>query len=103
MIKVALKGIKGTISEHYFKTWDDANTWIDSVPYDENGAIGYTIEEVDENVKYLERINDLFTEFDEMGYAPTTLCEDPEKEAMSWKNRLQNTIKMLCDSGEVDE
>lgn len=48
MIKVELKGIKGTISKHYFKTWDEANTWIDFVPYDENGAIGYTIEEVDE-------------------------------------------------------
>lgn len=49
MIKVTLKGIKGTISEHYFKTWDDAYKWLDCVSYDENGAIGYTIEtEVDE-------------------------------------------------------
>lgn len=37
MIKVTLKGIKGTISKHYFKTWDEANTWLDSVSYDENG------------------------------------------------------------------
>lgn len=48
MIKVTLKGIKGTISKHYFNSWDDANTWLHSVPYGENGAIGYTIEEVDE-------------------------------------------------------
>ena len=48
MIKVTLKGMFGTISEHYFDSWDEANTWLDSVPYDENGAIGYTIEEVDE-------------------------------------------------------
>ena len=48
MIKVALKSIAGTISEHYFDSWDDANTWLNSVPYDENGAIGYTIEEVEE-------------------------------------------------------
>lgn len=48
MIKVALKGIAGTISIHYFKTWDAANTWLDSVPYGENGAIGYTIEGVEE-------------------------------------------------------
>lgn len=48
MIKVTLKGIKGTISEHYFDTWNDANAWIDCTPYDENGAIGYTIEEVEE-------------------------------------------------------
>lgn len=48
MIKVTLKGIKGTISEHYFDSWDAANKWLNSVPYDENNAIGYTIEEVDE-------------------------------------------------------
>lgn len=48
MIKVALKGRLGTISEHYFKTWDEAYTWLDGVPYDENGAIGYTIEGVEE-------------------------------------------------------
>lgn len=59
MIKVTLKGIKGTISEHYFKTWDEANMWLDSLPYEENKwlerapydesvAIGYTIEMVDE-------------------------------------------------------
>lgn len=48
MIKVTLKGLSGTISEHYFKTWDEVYTWLDSVPYDENGVIGYTIEGVEE-------------------------------------------------------
>lgn len=48
MIKITLKGRLGTISEHYFKTWDSAYAWLDWVPYDENGAIGYTIEEVEE-------------------------------------------------------
>ena len=28
-----------------------------------------------------KEIVDLLTEFDEMGYAPTTLCENPEQEA----------------------
>lgn len=48
MIRVTLKSIAGTISEHYFDSWDEANTWLDSVQYDENGAIVYTIEEVEE-------------------------------------------------------
>lgn len=48
MIKVTLKGIAGTLSIQYFKTWDNANTWLDSVPYNENGAIGYTIEGAEE-------------------------------------------------------
>lgn len=93
MIKVALKGIAGTISIHYFKTWDEANTWLDSVPYNENSAIGYTIEEI--KSKYIDSINNLLTEFDEMGYAPTTLCDNPEKEANSWKNRMRNAIELL--------
>ena len=48
MIKIALKGIEGTICERYFKTWDSAYAWLDWVPYDEKGAIGYTIEGDDE-------------------------------------------------------
>lgn len=35
-----------------------------------------------------EEFYDLLTEFDEMGYTPTTLCEEPEKEAKEYKNRL---------------
>lgn len=31
---------------------------------------------------------DLLTEFDEMGYTPTTLCDDSEKEAQEFKKRL---------------
>ena len=49
MIKVTLKGIFGAISEHYFDSLDDAYKWLDCLPYDENGVIGYTLEtEVDE-------------------------------------------------------
>ena len=33
-------------------------------------------------------IEDLLIEFDEMGFAPTTLCENPEKYAVEWKKRL---------------
>ena len=44
MIKVTLKGIAGTIIKHYFKTWVEAYKWLDSVIYDENGTIGYSIE-----------------------------------------------------------
>lgn len=103
MIKVTLKGIKGTISEHYFDTWDDTNRWLDSVPYDENGAIGYILENIEENEKYIDTINDLFTEFNEMGYAPTTLCENPEKEALSWIKRLRDAIELLRRNKEVGE
>lgn len=48
MIKVALKGIFGTVVEVKFKTFEEALAWIDLQPYDGKWVIGYTIEEVDE-------------------------------------------------------
>ena len=40
-------------------------------------------------------IEDLLIEFDEMGFAPTTLCENPEKYAVEWKKRLVAEIDKL--------
>lgn len=40
-------------------------------------------------------IEDLLIEFDEMGFAPTTLCESPEKYAFEWKKRLVAEIDKL--------
>ena len=48
MIKVTLKGIFGTIAERKFETIEKAYEWIELQDYVTNGAIGYTIEEVDE-------------------------------------------------------
>lgn len=42
-----------------------------------------------------KEIIDLLTEFDEMGYAPTTLCPNPEKEARTWKAQMICEIKRL--------
>lgn len=42
-----------------------------------------------------KEIKDLLTEFDEMGYAPTTLCENPEQEAKTWKAELICELKRL--------
>lgn len=38
-------------------------------------------------------LTELLTEFDEMGYAPTTLTAEPEKAASEWKKRLVEAIK----------
>lgn len=38
-------------------------------------------------------LTDLLTEFDEMGYAPTTLTGEPEKAASEWKKRLIEAIE----------
>ena len=41
------------------------------------------------------RLLDLLIEFDEMGYAPTTPCGDPELCAKEWKNRVREAFKAL--------
>ena len=43
-----------------------------------------------------KEVIDLLAEFDEMGYAPTTLCENPEQEAKTWK------AQMICELKRLD-
>ena len=46
------------------------------------------LEEKDEHAIWaMNSFVDLLEEFDEMGYAPTTLCENPEEEANKWKSK----------------
>lgn len=44
-----------------------------------------------------QKINDLITEFDEMGFAPTNVCDDPERKAKLWKSALVYEIELLLD------
>lgn len=41
------------------------------------------------------KIDELLIEFDEMGFAPTTLCENPEEYACEWKKQLVSEIEKL--------
>lgn len=41
------------------------------------------------------RLLALLIEFDEMGFSPTTVCEDPEGHAVKWKELLLEEIKAL--------
>ena len=43
--------------------------------------------------KQIDIITDLLTDFDEMGFAPTTLCPEPEAYAIDWKNKLTNALQ----------
>nr|DAP62549.1 MAG TPA: hypothetical protein [Caudoviricetes sp.] len=45
------------------------------------------------NIK--DRLLDLMIEFDEMGFAPTTVCEDAEGLAVKWKEKVVNEIGRL--------
>lgn len=45
------------------------------------------------NIK--DRLLDLMIEFDEMGFAPTTVCEDPEGYAKKWKDQVLEEVKAL--------
>lgn len=40
-------------------------------------------------------IDELFIDFDEMGFVPTTLCENPDEYAQDWKKQLLVEIKRL--------
>lgn len=42
-------------------------------------------------------IDYLLTEFDEMGFAPTNLCDNPEGKAKLWKSALVYEIGLLLD------
>ena len=45
------------------------------------------------NIK--DRLLDLMIEFDEMGFAPTTVCDDAEGVAVKWKEQVVNEIERL--------
>lgn len=49
----------------------------------------------DKHTTMNDRLTSLLIEFDEMGYAPTTVCPDAESEARAWKERLINAIEEL--------
>ena len=55
------------------------------------------------NKRYPVAIDDLLIEFYEMDYAPTNLCEDPEKEAIAWKDRLRYELDLLLDEKSAIE
>lgn len=44
-----------------------------------------------------QAIDKLLIEFDEMGFAPTNLCDDPEGKAKLWKSALVYEIELLLD------
>ena len=46
-----------------------------------------------------DKLIDLLTEFDEMGYIPTTFTENAEQAAIDWKNRLVAAIE--ADNAEL--
>ena len=46
------------------------------------------------------RLLDLLIEFDEMGFAPTTVCEDPEEYAKKWRDQVWKAVKGLESENE---
>ena len=48
-----------------------------------------------EEGKMNNRLIDLFIEFDEMGFAPTTVCPNPEEMAIKWREQVLKEIEEL--------
>ena len=46
-------------------------------------------------------ITDLLIDFDEMGFAPTTACPDPEAYTIEWREKLTNALKGYRKADEV--
>ena len=45
-------------------------------------------------------IDELLIDFDEMGFVPTTLCENPDEYARDWEKQLLVEIKRLKDENK---
>lgn len=45
-------------------------------------------------------IDELLIDFDEMGFVPTTLCENPDEYAIAWKKQLVAEIERLKAENE---
>lgn len=56
----------------------------------ERGEIDYVADSKTE-----QTITDLLIEFDEMGFAPTTVCPGGEKYAIDWSERVRKEIARL--------
>lgn len=61
----------------------------------ERGAIDYVADS-----KTRQTITDLLIEFDEMGFAPTTVCPDGEKYAIDWRERVRKEFTRLTEENE---
>lgn len=46
-------------------------------------------------------MQDLLIDFDEMGFAPTTVCPNPDKYACEWKEKLVSEINCLQEQLEA--
>ena len=42
-----------------------------------------------------DRLIDLLIEFDEMGFVPTTVCEDAEEYAKRWEDQVLEEVKAI--------
>ena len=46
-------------------------------------------------------ITDLLTDFDEMGFIPTTAVPDPEAYAIEWRNKMTNALQGYRKASDV--
>lgn len=49
-----------------------------------------------------QHLKDLLIEFDEMGFAPTTVCPNPDKYATEWRDRLVNCVNNAIKQAKID-
>lgn len=52
--------------------------------------------------KQIDMITELLIDFDEMGFAPTTLCPNPEAYAIEWRKKLTEETERLQKALNTD-
>lgn len=52
-------------------------------------------------MELIDYITDLLVDFDEMGFAPTTLCPNPEAYAIEWRNKITKAFKELTEENKA--
>ena len=62
------------------------------------GEIIYVVRQKNIDDEEKEELCNLLTEFDEMGYVPTTLCSDPEKAANDYKTKLKDFFRKIIEN-----
>lgn len=50
--------------------------------------------------KQIEFITDLLIDFDEMGFAPTTSCPNPEAYAIEWRQKITDALESYRKQSE---
>lgn len=90
-------------SSYYFECLgggEDCAELLYNAGYGDVSEYKAEIERLQSNIP--QHLKDLLIEFDEMGFAPTTVCPNPDKYATEWRDRLVNCVNNATKQAQID-